>query len=182
MLIAGASLAAFASPAMAMTFYWSFDDSAHGQPDQFVTGTISGLSEGVNNAWNLTVTIDSAPGNEMLGPFSYVDAIGTLTVTDGQITDAAASFGTDNDQTDITLATAGHSPYRPEFLSFSRPSFDDFILHWDYLSTGETQFSRVEDQTPTPAPEPAIWAMMVGGFGLTGAAMRRRRSVAVRFG
>ncbi|WP_231639301.1 PEPxxWA-CTERM sorting domain-containing protein [Sphingomonas profundi] len=35
-------------------------------------------------------------------------------------------------------------------------------------------------------PEPATWAMMIGGFALTGAAMRRRRSVAakvsVRFG
>ena len=26
-------------------------------------------------------------------------------------------------------------------------------------------------------PEPASWAMLIGGFGLTGAAMRRRRSV-----
>jgi hypothetical protein len=33
---------------------------------------------------------------------------------------------------------------------------------------------------PGPAvPEPASWAMMIAGFGLTGAAMRRRRSTAV---
>jgi len=31
------------------------------------------------------------------------------------------------------------------------------------------------------APEPAAWAMMVGGFGLTGMAMRRRRSVRLAF-
>jgi hypothetical protein len=30
-------------------------------------------------------------------------------------------------------------------------------------------------------PEPASWAMMVGGFGLIGAAMRRRQRTAVRF-
>lgn len=35
---------------------------------------------------------------------------------------------------------------------------------------------------PAAVPEPASWALMVGGFGLAGAAMRRRRSVAVRFG
>ena len=26
----------------------------------------------------------------------------------------------------------------------------------------------------TPVPEPAAWALMLGGFGLAGAAMRRR--------
>jgi outer membrane protein assembly factor BamB len=31
-------------------------------------------------------------------------------------------------------------------------------------------------------PEPASWALMIGGFGMVGAAMRRRRSVAVSFG
>ncbi|MET0307170.1 MAG: PEPxxWA-CTERM sorting domain-containing protein [Sphingomonas sp.] len=31
----------------------------------------------------------------------------------------------------------------------------------------------------TPVPEPVSWAMMLGGFGLAGAAMRRRRSVKV---
>jgi len=30
----------------------------------------------------------------------------------------------------------------------------------------------------TAVPEPATWAMMIGGFGLAGTAMRRRRSVA----
>lgn len=35
---------------------------------------------------------------------------------------------------------------------------------------------------PGPIPEPATWAMMILGFGMTGAALRRRRhSVAVRF-
>jgi hypothetical protein len=30
-----------------------------------------------------------------------------------------------------------------------------------------------------PAPEPATWALMLGGFGLAGAALRRRRATAV---
>ena len=38
---------------------------------------------------------------------------------------------------------------------------------------------------PPPAPgvpEPAAWAMLIGGFGLAGAALRRKRtSTAVRF-
>jgi len=31
-------------------------------------------------------------------------------------------------------------------------------------------------------PEPASWAMMLGGFGAIGGAMRARRRVAVSFG
>jgi hypothetical protein len=30
-----------------------------------------------------------------------------------------------------------------------------------------------------PVPEPASWALLIAGFGLTGAAMRRRRAVAI---
>lgn len=31
---------------------------------------------------------------------------------------------------------------------------------------------------PSPAPEPATWALMLGGFGVVGAALRRRATVA----
>jgi hypothetical protein len=30
---------------------------------------------------------------------------------------------------------------------------------------------------PSGVPEPASWAMLIGGFGLTGAAMRRRKAM-----
>jgi hypothetical protein len=43
----------------------------------------------------------------------------------------------------------------------------DFVLRLDYGVTG-------------PIPEPASWALMIGGFGLVGAAMRRR-TMRVRF-
>jgi hypothetical protein len=35
--------------------------------------------------------------------------------------------------------------------------------------------------SPTSAPEPASWAMMIGGFGAIGAVMRRNRRTTVRF-
>ncbi|MET0307973.1 MAG: PEPxxWA-CTERM sorting domain-containing protein [Sphingomonas sp.] len=34
---------------------------------------------------------------------------------------------------------------------------------------------------PGGVPEPSAWAMMIGGFGLAGAALRRRRRIAVRY-
>ena len=40
----------------------------------------------------------------------------------------------------------------------------------------------VLDAAPTAAPEPASWALMLGGFGLVGGAMRSRRKAAVSFG
>jgi hypothetical protein len=39
-------------------------------------------------------------------------------------------------------------------------SGNSYDIHWDNLNAG--------------VPEPASWAMMVGGFGLVGGAMRRR--------
>lgn len=38
-------------------------------------------------------------------------------------------------------------------------------------------FSRTVVGVAAPVPEPASWAMMIGGFALAGGAMRRRRSV-----
>ncbi len=41
-------------------------------------------------------------------------------------------------------------------------------------------FSRTVEGV-APVPEPASWAMMIGGFALAGGAMRRKRRVAVRY-
>ena len=56
-----------------------------------------------------------------------------------------------------------------------------------YLEVGvlEPQYAtslnefRLFDRGPGGVPEPAAWAMMIGGFGLAGAAARRRRTVSV---
>lgn len=50
--------------------------------------------------------------------------------------------------------------------------------------TGTTYWAAFNDIATSggsAAPEPASWAMMLGGFGLVGGAMRSRRKVAVRF-
>jgi hypothetical protein len=53
----------------------------------------------------------------------------------------------------------------------------------NYVNHDATGFIfDIEVSTTSDAPEPASWAMMVGGFGLIGGAMRRRRTVQVRFG
>ena len=55
----------------------------------------------------------------------------------------------------------------------------------NYGGTPASPFTLSGAVSAIPAaavPEPAAWAMMIGGFGLVGAAMRRRGTVAVRFG
>lgn len=45
----------------------------------------------------------------------------------------------------------------------------------DGLTVSAT-FDWVRDPTVSAAPEPASWALMIGGFGLAGAGLRRRRA------
>jgi len=58
----------------------------------------------------------------------------------------------------------------------------------NFLATGATTIAftngnvgdnalGLDDVSISAVPEPASWAMLIGGFGLTGAAMRRRRRV-----
>ncbi len=45
--------------------------------------------------------------------------------------------------------------------------------------SGTPVFTLGQVSVPNAIPEPATWAMMIGGFGMAGAAMRRRARVAV---
>ena len=51
-----------------------------------------------------------------------------------------------------------------------------------YDTYGPTRFDNfhvtgtVADATVAGVPEPASWALMIGGFGLAGATLRRRRT------
>ena len=47
---------------------------------------------------------------------------------------------------------------------------------WDDLTFGAGNDPLPPPALPTPAPEPASWAMMVAGFGAIGSALRRRRT------
>lgn len=45
--------------------------------------------------------------------------------------------------------------------------------------TVAASFEWDNDPTFAPVPEPGTWALLIGGFGLTGAALRRRRTLAL---
>jgi hypothetical protein len=69
------------------------------------------------------------------------------------------------------------NPNRDFFLGFvdtdGFPSLSIFMP--DYVAFRGLQFSTEPVAGVGGVPEPASWAMLIAGFGLTGAAMRRRR-------
>lgn len=87
------------------------------------------------------------------------------------------SFGeTDNGTFSLTLSTP-----------VVALALDTFGIRWQTLSSPEYGLrgnSGIGLGVPTPrteeppvVPEPATWAMMIAGFGLVGATMRRRKSI-----
>lgn len=62
-------------------------------------------------------------------------------------------------------------------FSFTAPVAGDYVLALsvaDHGDDGMPSFAVLDAVTTTPAPEPASWAMMVGGFGMIGGALRTR--------
>jgi hypothetical protein len=72
-----------------------------------------------------------------------------------------AQYGIKITTTGITGADRMSFGYPPN--AFAADGNTDFVLRLDYLVPGAA------------VPEPAAWAMMITGFGLAGAALRRRR-------
>lgn len=73
----------------------------------------------------------------------------------------------------------------------ARTSGGDLITAVSFDTSGsgvddirQVRLGAIAGVTPPPpaVPEPATWAMMLGGFGLLGAAVRRRGKTAVTFG
>jgi hypothetical protein len=64
-------------------------------------------------------------------------------------------------------------------------SVDALAGNGSYSKTTGAIFSEYSDTSGislSAAPEPASWALMLGGFGLVGAALRRRQRTAISFG
>ena len=62
-------------------------------------------------------------------------------------------------------------------LDASRITFDanNIYVNWNGLAFAPATIVTLDINGGSAVPEPASWAMMIGGFGLVGAAMRRRK-------
>ena len=112
--------------------------------------------------------------------FNYVSSVnGSVGVYDGL-------NGTGNLLASVNLTPnrAGCPSYGAGFCPFG-PAGVNFAGTARSISFGGVANQIVFDDitfgssVPGGVPEPASWAMLIAGFGLTGAAMRRRRSTAV---
>lgn len=61
-------------------------------------------------------------------------------------------------------------------------SLDLTIGTYVYTLGRDTVTLHIGQSAPPPVPEPASWAMMIGGLGAVGAALRSRRKTALLFG
>ena len=85
-----------------------------------------------------------------------------------------------------TFFYAGSSPNQR--VEFTAPSasvispFDQYRVTVGFVAPIDPKrysWSASWDNTSTGVPEPAVWALMIGGFGLAGASLRRRRVAAL---
>jgi hypothetical protein len=152
--------------------------------NSFVTN-IGGLS------WQMGTTLFNTT-SQTFGDGLAVATIFRFTINNGVVNgieiDPSKTFFTDltTSQTwSAALFNAGSIPnQRVEFTApgASKISpFDKFIIRVGYVtpvSPTRYSWSASWDNTFVGVPEPATWGLMIGGFGLAGVALRRRRAVA----
>jgi hypothetical protein len=119
------------------------------------------------DGWNLKASTGSGFALLNGSGVSYADVIGVIGA-------AATGFGSGKAQFDLT-------PFAGKVVDLRWSFYGDNGNQWggvtfDNIAVVGTA-AVVQDPGPLPGvPEPATWAMMIGGFGAVGAALRRRRS------
>lgn len=134
------------------------DDNAFQSLSQFVS-LVGGTQYNLN--FSLFAT-ESGAGNTF--NFKLFDSVGFFTLA--------------NVNTNLTAPAGTWTDYS---YSFTAPVTSDFYLLNFLFTSGKTPAKDVLldaiSITSAPVPEPATWALMIGGFALAGVAMRRRKTV-----
>ena len=151
--------------ANALTFNWQFTiDYGTDNIGGLVSGTISGLHEGINSGTGLNISVTSTPTGDLLvsdwglysAPYPPGDA---FTVNSGVVTYANALYS----RLGSLLYFGGSGGYQPELQGAG---------HLWSANSGATLFTPVS-ATPLPASLP-LFATILCGLGLIG--VRRNRT------
>lgn len=176
-LIAAALLAGAASPALALDVTFTFaSDLTDPNTSNAVAGTVSGRIIGLtDNATSsaTSVWIDSFSVGGFAGvPVDAVtwdfQDVNSFTLVAGVLT--AASFHADNTSGLDRLYLNIDVGWPNGFTNYASVGNGNGTSIWNNNGFEGVVYGAV--------PEPASWAMMITGFGLAGAALRRRRVLA----
>lgn len=156
-----------------------------------VTGRIIGLVDNSTSAAT-AIYIDSFPtalnsafGSPPIDVFAWNDQwfyVGqnSFTLSNGVLTSAQFFVQAQDDNGFFQLWLNGDG--NTNFLSLD--GLNNLYVYTVGELNSETGLQvgpPIGNSQTAPIPEPASWAMMVGGFGLAGAALRRRRKTTVAF-
>lgn len=151
--------------------YWS-----EGSPAPYTSGSVSnapsadliGLSQGSLK----TITFSQPVTNPYLALLSWNGNSGSFNQALTPISSGCGYFGC-GDFSNVTGSSFDGVSELHGIIrfsgTFSSVSFTDLDEDWHGIQVG------VEGLAAAAAPEPATWAMMIVGFGMAGAAMRRRK-------
>lgn len=130
----------------------------------------------VGDTFNLDVFLDGDAGESFLGGGGGSASISTnLDLLSSDFgSDYQADFST---QPTLYLLTLTALDAGPAAVSLSGIDVESATASYPSIDTPLFTFNIQSN-----VPEPATWAMFIGGFGLVGATMRRRQRTSVRFG
>nr|WP_315384328.1 PEPxxWA-CTERM sorting domain-containing protein [uncultured Sphingomonas sp.] len=142
-----------------------------------VTGSFQGTLNGnlITNLSNISVVLDGVAfdNNGALYNFAF-DMSNTWWIPNAAV---ASLDGTQNNFLFTNGDIVNSQAYTGYFYSLS-----------NFVDIASLQSPSLSFYAPSPSsfraqlvPEPASWALIIGGFGMTGAALRRRRKAVMRF-
>ena len=164
--LAASLLVSLAVPASAAVFDFSYltrPDDPFPRPAVFASGKIT-----ANLFSGSTYTVTGITGMRagiMITGFDDLDALQTFTLTSGGAVDTA-DFA-------YRIGTIAYDVFGGPFIFTEDPIDPDTFMQ---VEPARTLASLSITPSVAAVPEPASWAMMIGGVGLVGGAMRRRRA------
>ena len=193
----------FATACGALALAALLGSAAQADPFKFTyTGTIAyastpGIDSG--DTYTLTVIADNG-GNSALGQSWGYDDLQGFTIQAGSYSASYSKVWESSDgfQTDASGNVTYTGFYGTSYSSNNSDNFGSWTGDYVYgngtffdsqgrENSISTELNEPSRWTVSPAgadgavPEPASWAMMLGGFGLVGGAMRSRRKATVSF-
>ncbi len=143
---------------------------------------ITALGPQLVTSWNMVV-----PDGEVILSANFTSSFGNLpnnpSSGEGNVTVGGIVVATCVAPDPCTSSPTGFpTPFSYDFVSSQFSSLvGDIDLVYTITGRGRPRLgaSTLTITTGGPVPEPANWAMLIAGFGLVGAAMRRRRQGAV---